>query len=432
MRYIFSVLCVLLGLACSSIAQAVGVTNYEPLTKSDYWIKNNPSGNTVLLDDKGIKNFNSSIQSISRTVVDLANYPDRISGDSLKTRVADYQLLEDELFLNGKKISPRYKELLRNLTNVNAISNVVENKYAVVVRRTNVRNLPTGQGLYYYDNDTEFDVLQETVLDPGEPVIVQHQSSNGWFYFVQAYNYYGWVSKLDIALTDKQTWLQYVKPKNFIVVTSKNLLVGLEKEKLLLQQGAKLPVYKESNSSYTLDIPQRNLQTNQLEHLHKTLSKQELKASVHKGYMPYTSNNILKAAFEHYSMPYGWGGLKNSVDCSALIADVYRTVGIILPRNADEQASTAGKYYPLNDMNSQLRNAQILRLMPGATLYMDGHIMMYVGSSNNKPFVIHCLGSHYVNGQRSRTMKVVVSDLGLYRSNGNSFLDELLTCAEYK
>jgi len=433
MKRIVALICLLfcLGLAC--LAQAAGITNYEPLLQADYWVKNNPEGNKVLLDAAGIKNFNSSVRAVSKTVVDLANYPATVSGSSLKSRIADYELLEDDLYLNGKKVSSRYKDIIRTQTNVANIPATVTNRYAVVVRRTNVRNLPTGQGLFYYADDNEFDSLQETVLDPGEPVIVQHVSANGWFYFVQAYNYYGWVNKLDLAFTDKKSWLKYVNPKSFLVVTAKNLTLNIpsEKETLLWQQGAKLYIVKESKDEYTLEIPVRHQKTNMLINVNRTIAKKEITPSVNKGYVPYTSNNILKAAFQHYNMPYGWGGLKNSVDCSALVADVYRTVGIILPRNADEQSETAGKHYSFKDINSAYRNAQINRLKPGATLYMDGHIMLYVGNSNNIPFVLHCLGSHYVKGQRQRTMRVVVSDLTLSRSNGKEFVDELLTSSEY-
>lgn len=434
MKRLLTIVCLMLGLAFTVTAQAEGITNYAPLITADYWMKINNDGDKVLLNEQGIKNFNANIRGLSRTVVDLANFPATSSGMSLKTRIADYQVLEDDLYLNNKLVSDRYKNVLREQTNIGAIGENVTNRYAVVVRRTNMRYLPTGQGLFYYENDTDFDVLQETVLDPGEPVVVQHQSANGFFYFVQAYNYYGWVSRLDLAFTEKAEWLNYVNPKKFYVVTAKTLPVQLpaRKETLLWQQGAKLFITKETKNTYTLDIPVRDFKTNKLIHFYKEINKKEIAPSLHKGYVPYTSNNILKAAFEHYSMPYGWGGLKNSVDCSSLVADVYRTVGIMLPRAADEQATTAGKNYPLEGMNKEAREAQIRQLMPGATLYMDGHIMLYLGKCDGEPFVLHCLGSHFVKGERQKAMRVVVSDLKLFRSNGATFRDELITCAEYK
>ena len=71
-------------------------------------------------------------------------------------------------------------------------------------------------------------------------------------------------------------------------------------------------------------------------------------------------------------------------------------------------------------------------LQPGACLYMDGHVVMYIGQINGAPYSIHALGSHYVKGVRQREMQVVVSDLTLQRSSGNSFLADLQTAVEFK
>lgn len=51
-------------------------------------------------------------------------------------------------------------------------------------------------------------------------------------------------------------------------------------------------------------------------------------ASLHEGYLPYTTNNIIRSAFKFYDSVYGWGGLQQSVDCSSFISNAYRTVGI--------------------------------------------------------------------------------------------------------
>ena len=95
-------------------------------------------------------------------------------------------------------------------------------RYGVTVRRANLRNLPTGEGLFFYASDRNFDALQETALDPGEAVAILHTSTNGYFYYVQAYNYRGWLSKFDVAETDRSTWLRYAEPKNFLTVVAKD------------------------------------------------------------------------------------------------------------------------------------------------------------------------------------------------------------------
>lgn len=418
------------GLLLQPLAVAAsGITTYPTLVSPAYWLKQNQEGDKLVLDDKGIDGFNTKIRSVSRTVFDLSAYPTTVSGDALKTRIMNYAVLEDDLYLNGNKVSDNYKNILRSQTNIKAIPATVTVRYAVTTTRAPIRNLPTGQGLFYYAADKEFDVLQETSLDPGEPVAILHQSANGYFYYVQSYNYSGWISRFNVGLTDKRTWLQYAKPKDFLVVTDAKYVLHLGKNELLYQQGARINLVKEEPALYTVEVPVRQPNGN----LSKTrLQVPKVSKAVHKGYLPYTSNNIVRSAFKYYGMPYGWGGLKDSVDCSALVLNAYRTVGIYLPRNTDEQANTAGIRNLLEGLDNAQRLSVIRDLQPGACLYMDGHVVMYIGQINGAPYSIHALGSHYVKGVRQREMQVVVSDLTLQRSSGNSFLADLQTAVEFK
>ena len=418
------------GLLLQPLAVAAsGITTYPALVSPAYWLKQNQEGDKLVLDAKGIDGFNTKIRSVSRTVFDLSAYPATVSGDSLKTRIMNYAVLEDDLYLNGNKVSDNYKNILRSQTNIKAIPATVTVRYAVTTTRAPIRNLPTGQGLFYYAADKEFDVLQETSLDPGEPVAILHQSANGYFYYVQSYNYSGWISRFNVGLTDKRTWLQYAKPKDFLVVTDAKYVLRLGKNEFLYQQGARINLVKEEPALYTVEVPVRQPNGN----LNKTrLQVPKVSKAVHRGYLPYTSNNIVRSAFKFYGMPYGWGGLKDSVDCSALVLNAYRTVGIYLPRNTDEQANTAGIRNLLEGLDNAQRLSVIRDLQPGACRYMDGHVVMYIGQINGAPYSIHALGSHYVKGVRQREMQVVVSDLTLQRSSGNSFLADLQTAVEFK
>ena len=218
-RLLCSLLLVAGLLAQPMLAAASGITTYPALVSPDYWLKQKVNGEKLVLNANAINSFNSQIRSLSRTVYDMSNYPSTVSGDALKTRIMNYVVLEDDLYLNGNKVSDNYKNILRTQTNIKAIPGTVNVRYGVTTARAAIRNLPTGQGLFYYAADKEFDVLQETMLDPGEPVAILHQSANGYFYYVQSYNYSGWLSRFNVGLTDKKTWLQFAKPKDFLVVT---------------------------------------------------------------------------------------------------------------------------------------------------------------------------------------------------------------------
>lgn len=410
-------------------SNAAGVTNYSTLVNADYWQQHNPAGNEIILDESTIEEYNSRIREASPTVYSMKDYPEFISGDALKTKIMNYIVLDDELYLHGNKVSENYKNILRKQTNVGAIPNEVKVRYAVTVRRANLRNLPTAEGLYYFVTDRDFDALQETTLDPSEPLAVLHTSSNGFFYYVQSVNYSGWISKYDIAFTDRATWNRFADPDKFLIVADKSYKVKIAGEMIEYQLGAKLPVKDETKTTYILEAPTRNKNGNLL--LTKIFINKNNQA-VHKGYLPYTANNIIKSAFKFYNSPYGWGGLKSSVDCSSLIYNVYRAVGIFLPRNADEQENTAGHKFYLAEMSQADKKQLINSLMPGSALYMDGHTVLYLGQNNDAAYTIHALGTYYNHGKKVREMRVTVSDLSLQRYSGKTFLEDINTAIEFK
>ena len=132
----FLCLCLLCLCFVALPVNAAGITNFSKLVTADYWIENNPEGETIILGDKGIEKFNAEIRKVSPTVVDLANYPTTIKKRALKMKLNNFEALDEDLYLRGNKVSENYKGILRNLVNAAAITDDVQVKYAVVVRRT--------------------------------------------------------------------------------------------------------------------------------------------------------------------------------------------------------------------------------------------------------------------------------------------------------
>ena len=422
-NFLFLCITALVLLAPKGPVEAAGITAYEKFITPAYWTEHNADGDKVVLNAAGVEAFNKKIIAASPTVYDLAAYPKTLSGKTVAAYVNAHTDLSDDLYRDGKLVSDNYKNILRAQTNASAIPAEVTVRYGVTVRRTNIRNLPTGEGLFFYASDRNFDALQETALDPGEAVAILHTSTNGYFYYVQAYNYRGWLSKFDVAETDRATWSRYAAPKNFLTVIARDYTLKADGAQVLFQQGSRLQLADKKAASYTV-TKEGKLQEEKV-----ILAAN---SSLHEGYLPYTTNNIIRCAFKFYDAVYGWGGLQNSVDCSSFISNAYRTVGIFLPRNADEQETSAGIHKKMGNMSSAQRANVVKSLTPGSTLHMDGHVMLYLGSSNEVPYAIHSLGSHYTGGTRHSVMKVVVSDLELQKSNGNTYLDELTTCVTFR
>jgi hypothetical protein len=91
---------------------------------------------------------------------------------------------------------------------------------------------------------------------------------------------------------------------------------------------------------------------------------------------------------------YGWGGLYENRDCSALIQDLFAGFGIPLPRNSKDQADS-GENISLEGLSGPEK--QILIRTKGVPLrtllYMPGHIMLYLGQdpASDQPVICHAM-----------------------------------------
>lgn len=252
-----------------------------------------------------------------------------MTAEKLKSELSRYQM-KRALYHDGRLMTEKEKKELISCA-YGRIPSVIPLRYGVTVKRTDLKSFPTGMRAYSAPTDRDFDVFQETTVDPAVPVLIYHEDATGRFLFVRAYFYRGWVPKESVAETDRATWLTYAAPKEKAVVTNRVLTLGKGKDTALYQMGSSLPLEKGH-----LLLPMRD----QAGRLVIQKEKARFDDSLHKGPLPYTEENLLILARRHLGAPYGWGGRKESVDCSALTQDVYRSMGIELPRNSGEQART--------------------------------------------------------------------------------------------
>ena len=54
--------------------------------------------------------------------------------------------------------------------------------------------------------------------------------------------------------------------------------------------------------------------------------------------LPLTRANLIRQAFRFLGERYGWGHAYNGRDCSGFVSEVYRSMGVQLPRNTSDQA----------------------------------------------------------------------------------------------
>lgn len=413
----------------------VGIINDPKLTDAAFWQKQVVEGDQVILQSQEIKQLNQLMIKHTPALCDLTHYPMEQDANKICEKIhTNNDILADTLYQNGMLISSAYKKFLLNKCNVTMLTGMQHLQYGVTVRRCNIRILPTKDALFSTIEDTEFDILQETAIDPSEPIIVLHKSTANDFYFVQTYNCYGWVEAEDIALIKERiTWLRYIKPEWFFVVIDKKFRLNVNGEEILYQMGSKILIKGIANDRVNVIIPIRNING----YLEETVVCITVSGALHKGYLPYTRKALIRQSFKFWGEPYGWGGLHDSVDCSSLVNAVYRTMGIDLPRNSGQQETTAGIHYAVHGLTTNERYQLIAKLQPGDTLHMNGHVMLYLGITKQMPYVIHALGSyteHFNDGSYKKipVMQVVVSDLTIKRYNGMAFIDDLTTAVSFR
>jgi cell wall-associated NlpC family hydrolase len=107
-------------------------------------------------------------------------------------------------------------------------------------------------------------------------------------------------------------------------------------------------------------------------------------------YLPLTPANLIRQAFKFLGERYGWGHSDDARDCSGFVADVYRSMGVQMPRNTGQQAiSPALTHRTFTAADShEARLLAVRQLQVGDLVYIPGHVMMVIGQRDGQPYVI--------------------------------------------
>ena len=376
----------------------------------EYWINKNPDGDEIILDTLKISQLNDKIRAKDNYSADLYNYPKKISAETLKTKIR--KLIDD------MKINPAdYSQSAENI-NYDAINGNINVLYAVTLERVNLRLLPVGL------TGDPYDELQGTAIDPAEPLAVLWETADGQYVFVQSRNYFGWIEKMKLGFTTRDVWRTYIKPDDFIVVTSNKKFVNVYGKEILFQMGAKIPLSKKIDDGdfWSVRIP-----VNEGGEFKQVIVKIAKDDTVHRNFLPCTTNNFIRQSFKFLGDIYGWGGLDDSVDCSSFTGNIYRSMGIEIPRDADRQRMAMPSIGNIYAKNHDER-IEILRKSPTGTLLLKrGHVMLLLGNDDNgTPIVIHAMSSYLDGAEQVFIRKVLVSDLSYSGIRGYDSIDTLV------
>lgn len=404
----------------------------------DFWLQKLSDPDTVLLSSSEIRSLNSQIAnrtSPNSNPLEL----EQLSEEDIRHRILEAGDLPQRVYSDGKVLTSREKEQLDASQNLTRLRSYNGDLYGLAVRRTDMRAYPSDSIITEERDDDDFDLLQHLSLDPATPLALLHLSADNQWYFCLAPYYFGWVRKADIAETpDRSILASYLGDGRFVVTTESWLELPVREESVLMQMGSRLPYARRSDHDLTLRIPTRR-DGGRLDW--QTIELKNYGDKVSFGYLPYTTSNIFRQAFKILGEPYAWGGSRQGQpgrDCSRFIQDVFKTVGVLLPRDSTEQCSVLADLVELDGLSHRNLQQKLRRIDPhGVVLCMPGHIMLYVGQDQGQAFAIHTLWAYSCGDEKSTEDEIVVVNktvvtslrIGMGSERG-TFLERLTSIAQ--
>ncbi len=399
----------------------------------DFWLARADDPDAPLLPPAAIPTFNARVREVIG-IPDVLALPDDLPAAEVRARIPDAP--ESARFgVDGAPLSADFWAGLRTAMAFDALSDPAPVRFALALRRTPVRTLPTDCIALKTPDELPFDRLQETLIDVGWPVAILHTTRDSAWAFTLTPGYWGWVRTRDLALADRAAVARFASAEPFLLAAAPwaDVAVPGEGPQFTVRMGTRLPLLGREGALRRLQLPAVDA-AGQL-----TLTEGFVAAADpdwHTGLLPPTLRSIIGRAFALLGEPYAWGGLRlgrAGRDCSGLVQDVWATVGVRLPRNSGQQARVgrrAASFQPDEPNDVRLRRLQE-DVPPGALLFLPGHVMLYLGMVDGVPYAIHDLwGYAHPDGRVTRAGEVVVSALPPEPSTVRHTLLERLTHAQ--
>jgi cell wall-associated NlpC family hydrolase len=108
-------------------------------------------------------------------------------------------------------------------------------------------------------------------------------------------------------------------------------------------------------------------------------------------YLTLTPANLVDQGFKFLGERYGWGHAYGTRDCSGFVSEIYRSMGVELPRNTSAQAVSPALEHITFERNDDAakRKAAVAQLQVGDLVYIPGHVMMVIGHHGGMTYLIH-------------------------------------------
>ncbi|MBG0776912.1 MAG: SH3 domain-containing protein [Desulfovibrionaceae bacterium] len=266
------------------------------------------------------------------------------------------------------------------------------NRRAVVLAPAALRVLPTARPFFgdpaRAGEGFPFDYFQNSGLWPGTPVLVTHATEDGAWLFAEAGHVSGWLRPGEVAWVDDDFVRAFRTGRYAVVLEDGTPLTDFSGTfRTRAHLGTLLPLDGAPDAyGMTVLVPAADADRRAV------LRRASLARGAGAPWPLPPMRRVLAVVGDRMmGQPYGWGGLYENRDCSALLRDLFACVGVWLPRNSAQQAQKAGVLVDVAALAPADKERELLeRGVPWRTLvWLRGHIMLYVGARNGRPVVFH-------------------------------------------
>jgi cell wall-associated NlpC family hydrolase len=380
----------------------IGVT--EAQLSPDFWVGKLEQPDRVIMDAKAIDAQNEKLFRLDDSMNDLSALPATRPGQAIIDSINELSTLSSRPLYDVQG-NPVPADTLRQLTqalDLDAVPSTVPTQYGLALKRTALRKFPTELRVFSSRGDTDIDRFQESALFPGTPVAIAHRSRDGRWLWVESPHYKAWALAEDIAAGAKAAVFGYLDKAPYRIVTGAKVSTVFTREQpqlseLQLDMGVRVPLAGVASdalvngqhpyTSWAVELPIRDARGT-LAFAPALLQKNQDTAADH---LPLTRANLIRQAFKFLGERYGWGHSYNGRDCSGFVSEVYRSMGVQLPRNTSDQSISPALHRTAfgKDDGPGPRRAAVDQLQVGDLIYIPGHVMMMIGRIDGAPYVIH-------------------------------------------
>jgi cell wall-associated NlpC family hydrolase len=371
----------------------------------EFWVSQLAAPDEVLLDAQAIAAQNARLFALDESVHDLDALPPVLTRARIAAWIEDLAGPPDDTLydVGGAPVPDATIGDIVDNRNLAAIPESRATRYGLVVQRAALRSFPADLRVFREPGDTDIDRFQESALFPGTPVVIAHESRDGEWWFVVSPRYAAWIEKRYVAEGAADDVFGYAERRPYRVVTGATVDTVYTPapralSELQLEMGVRLPLLPDWPAGepvngqhafygHVIQLPLRAADGS----LALAPALLPRSADTADDYLPLTRANVIRQGFKFLGERYGWGHSYGTRDCSGFVSEVYRSMGLVVPRNtSDQSVSPALDKRLFSEAASRAERIQAVRALDvGQLVYIPGHVMMVIGHVDGDPWVIH-------------------------------------------